>query len=150
MLLLQARVYVGGIETSRRFLNAVLWILRSGAQWCLLPESLGKWNSVFKCFLRWCNHEIWKSLHTGCSQYPDVQQVLIDSTITRSHACAAGAAGSSAETEALGFSKVGFTIKIQSFTDAPGQPTGFYSDRRARQQYRAGREFTGGRRRPAE
>ena len=49
-LLPQERVYIGSVETCRRLLNAMLWILRSGAQWRLLPQSLGKWNSVFKLF----------------------------------------------------------------------------------------------------
>jgi hypothetical protein len=85
----------------------------------------GNWNSVFKRFSRWCRHDVWKSLHAGCSQYPDVQQVLLDSTITRAHACAAGAPGSSSEAEALGRSKGGFSTKIHAITDALGNPLGF-------------------------
>jgi transposase len=50
---------------------------------------------------------------------------LIDSTITRAHACAAGAAGTRAEAEALGRPKGGFTTKIHAITDALGNPLEF-------------------------
>jgi transposase len=32
----------------RRVLDAVFWIMRTGAPWCDLPEEFGNWNSIFR------------------------------------------------------------------------------------------------------
>lgn len=62
-LLTCSGIYVGNEEKTLRFIEAVLWIVRSGSPWELLPEQYGKWNSVYKRFARWCEREIWQKLH---------------------------------------------------------------------------------------
>jgi transposase len=61
-------------------------------------------------------------LHAYVGAEPDLQQVLLDSTIVRAHACAAGATESTAERQALGRSRGGFITKFHALTDALGYP----------------------------
>ena len=82
-------------ENNRLFVNAVIWIARTGAPWRDLPERFGKWNSVFRRFSRWCKHGVWQQVFETLGEKVDVEDLLLDSTVVRAHQHAAGAKGGS-------------------------------------------------------
>ena len=108
----------------RKFIEAIWYMARSGCQWRLLPEIYGNYRSVHKRFKGWCEKRIWDDMFKHV-QDPDLEVSIIDGTIVRAHACAAGYKKNSGEQEALGRSKGGFTTKIHALVDALGNPLKF-------------------------
>ena len=76
-------------DDNRRFINAVLWIARTGAPWEDLPERYGKHNTVYKRFSRWAKKGRWQALFEAL-QEPDLEWIMLDTTVVRAHQHAAG------------------------------------------------------------
>jgi transposase len=77
-------------QDNRRFIDAVLWIAKTGAPWRDLPERFGQWNSVWKRFDRWAHKGTWQRVFEAL-QDEDLEWLILDSTVIRAHPCAAGA-----------------------------------------------------------
>ena len=77
-------------KDNRQFIDAVLWIAKTGAPWRDLPERLGNWNSVWRRFDRWARQGTWARVFAAL-QDPDLEWLILDSTVVRAHPCAAGA-----------------------------------------------------------
>lgn len=90
--LLPGRAGTPGVTArdNRLFIDAILWIGKTGAPWRDLPERFGNWNSAWRRFDRWAKKGVWQKLFEHL-QDPDLEWLLLDSTVVRAHACAAGA-----------------------------------------------------------
>jgi transposase len=78
--------------SDRDFVEAILYLARTGIPWRDLPAYFGDWNAVYHRFRRWEDAGYW---HAVCLIVPgdlaEVETLLLDSTTIRAHPHAAGA-----------------------------------------------------------
>ena len=84
----------GGVaKDNRLFINAVFWILRTGAPWRDLPPDYGHWKNVHRRFSRWRKSGVWERLMELLIEEPDYEWLMIDASHSKVHPHAAGAKG---------------------------------------------------------
>ena len=81
----------GPRSDNRRFLNALLWMARSGARWRDLPEQFGGFETVKRRYYRWIEKGVLDDILAALVREADLEWLMIDSTIVRAHQHAAGA-----------------------------------------------------------
>ena len=80
-------------NNTRLFLEAVLWIARTGAPWRDLPSEFGKWNSVFARFRHWVKRGVFHNIFKALSADSDFEYTMIDGTVCKVHRHGQGAKG---------------------------------------------------------
>ena len=76
---------------NRLFVEAVLWIARTGSPWRDLPQHFGAWHTAYMRFSRWSKNGVWARMADALKSDADLEQLFVDSTIVRAHQHATGA-----------------------------------------------------------
>ncbi len=99
----------GGVAKDNRwFLNAVFWILRTGAPWRDLPPEYGDWKNTHRRFCRWRDKGIWEGLLEQLVEEPDYEWLMMDASHIKVHPHATGAVGGN---QAMGKTIGGLTVR---------------------------------------
>lgn len=80
-------------RNNRMFLDAVFWMLRTGAPWRDLPPDYGDWNNTHHRFCRWRDRGVWKELLDIVIDDPDYEWLMVDATYVKVHPHGTGAQG---------------------------------------------------------
>jgi transposase len=79
--------------TDREFMEAILYLNRTGCPWRDLPAELGSWHPVYMRFRRWQTRGVWQRLWKELQRerFAGARELMMDSTTIRAHQHAAGA-----------------------------------------------------------
>ena len=80
-------------RNNRLFLEAVLWIVRTGSPWRDLPAMFGNWSTAFRRFRDWREADVFKRIFDALSEEPDMEYAMVDANIVKVHRHGQGAKG---------------------------------------------------------
>lgn len=75
-------------KDNRLFVDAVLYVLKTGVPWEDLPPRFGKPNTVWKRFDRWCKRGVWGRLFHALGEAEleeELSEVHLDSSSVKAH-----------------------------------------------------------------
>jgi len=81
----------GRNANNRLFINALIWLARSGARWRDLPQRYGSYAAIKVRYYQWVAKGIFQTLMEKIACEPELEWLMIDATHIRARAQAAGA-----------------------------------------------------------
>ena len=72
-------------KDNRLFVEAVLWIARTGAPWRDMPKEFGNWHRIYVRYARWSQKGVWKRVFEELADDPDLEYLMVDGSIVRVH-----------------------------------------------------------------
>jgi len=103
---------------ARQVLDAVLWILNTGAQWHMLPQCYPNYKTVHRRFQQWCQQEVLRAVLTDLANALREQGDLDERECFIDAAFAAAKGGG----DGIGPTKRGKGVKIMAIVDRHGLP----------------------------
>jgi len=103
---------------TRQVLEAVLWILKTGAQWHMLPQSYPNYKTVHRRFQAWARQEVLRAILIDLANEMRYQG-LLDTSECYIDATFANGRGGGME---VGNTKCGKGVKIMAIVDRAGLP----------------------------
>ncbi len=108
------------VKGDRNFIEAVLWIAKTGSPWRDLPRRFGKWKTIFNRFNDWSKTGKWEAIFAAVAKF-DGDVIILDGSIVRAHQDSCGGAGGPKE-NAIGRSRGGRTTKVHLAVDKKKRP----------------------------
>ena len=105
----------------RWMVEAMIWVLRTGAPWRDLPPAYGPWQSVYARWARWSRKGVLAKVLEALALERDGESFLIDAAIMRAHQDASGAQRKEGPQQ-IGRSRGGPSTKLHAVVDALGNP----------------------------
>src|SRR5262245_42495292 len=93
LAIIKSRAGSPPVLSDRMFIEAMLYLARTGTPWRDLPEAFGHWDAVSNRFRRWERRGLWRQLWEGVQAAggPLTCQLFLDATMVRAPQHAAGA-----------------------------------------------------------
>jgi transposase len=81
----------GPRTNNRLFVDALLWMARSGGRWRDLPERFGDYQVVKRRYYDWVERGVLAVIFNALSTELELAWISVDATVVRAHQHAAGA-----------------------------------------------------------